>query len=135
MCYKIFVVLAIVLTFSTMGCALKCYACFYSSNLPVPTSLQYCNNVTVDCPTKYCYSVAYTTSKGISAVRRGCDNIPNEKNCPNSGEACQRNRRQFNITSCSETCCTTDLCNSDTVRVMAAKFILCLTIIVGYFLA
>jgi hypothetical protein len=35
---------------------------------------------------RYCYSAAYTTSKGVSVVRRGCDNIPNEKYCPNVRE-------------------------------------------------
>ncbi|CAB3994578.1 Hypothetical predicted protein [Paramuricea clavata] len=134
---KIFVVLAVLLTISKIGSALKCNRCHYQSTQPKDE--QKCGSRTENCSTGYCYSVAYTRSDGISVVNRGCDDNANDRLCPDGAKTCERKTKETNLKSCVGICCSSDNCNNYTPNsapgVMAAKFILCLMVIVGYFLA
>ena len=63
-----------------------------------------------------------------------CDN---KGYCPNVAATCRKETQLFGLKSCSGSCCTTDNCNNPNsgTGVIAAKFSICLMIILGYFLA
>jgi hypothetical protein len=74
-------------------------------------------------------------------IERGCDDNHNDRYCPNGDDTCERKILDHFLKSCLGICCSSDNCNNHTpdrdsaTGVMAAKFILCFMLIVGYFLA
>ncbi|CAB3994577.1 Hypothetical predicted protein [Paramuricea clavata] len=133
---KIFLTLAIALTFSAIGSALMCNVCSYTS--AQPKAQQMCGNNTVNCATGYCFSSTYTTDTDLVVTVRSCDD-PNDRSCPDADDTCEKRTSKFNLKSCAGMCCTTDNCNnytpSSATGIMVAKFSLCVMVIVGFFLA
>ena len=115
-----------------VGNALKCQKCTYSSHQP--KDLQKCVNNTVECSSGYCYSATYTHSNEIKVFEWDCDT---KNYCPNEDETCEEQMKVNHLQACSGSCCTTDNCNNPNsgTGVMAAKFSICLMVILGYFLA
>ncbi|CAB4036529.1 Hypothetical predicted protein [Paramuricea clavata] len=138
-CNKIFLTIAIALTFSAFGSALMCNQCYYKSTHP--KAQQVCGNDTVNCTTGYCYSVSYTRSRdGTLIIARSCDSTNvNDKFCPDPDVFCEKEISKNNSKSCFGVCCSTDNCNNYTptsaTGIMVAKFSMCVMVILGLFLA
>jgi hypothetical protein len=109
-----------------------------------------CGNSTVNCTTGYCYTTNYTTANGTVNIARDCANSdPNDLDCPNAEETCERRTKAYALKSCVAACCQTDNCNnytpsstpttstptSSTSGIMATKFILCSIVLAGFLFA
>ena len=123
------------MTISALGSALTCSFCSYKSTHPKAD--QMCGNKTVNCSTGYCYTATYTKADGVAVVERNCANQhPNDKDCPNPDETCERRTKLLKLKSCLGVCCKTNYCNNYTPNsatgVMATKFVLSSMVLVAF---
>ena len=133
---KLFLTLAVIAVLIATGNALMCKKCLYSPQQP--KTQQVCGNTTVNCTSGYCYAVAFTSSNGIPVVQHDCDD-PSNRFCPDADGTCEKRTKLFSLKSCAAMCCKNDNCNNYTPSsasgFVVGKFALCITIIVGLFLA